>query len=132
MSASLQQALLAERVEAARALRERFTACLAAMEAGGWGAEAVATAVAKHLATTRADELPLEAQTIWVERIARPLKASATRPLGARAGSTIRSWPSARLNALVDALREIEVILAKAETDAMNEAIYAEISRAYS
>lgn len=132
MTASLQQALLAERIEAARALRLRFTTCLAECDADGGGADAAAVAIAAHLGSTLAAELPLAAQPIWSDRLLRPLKADPAKPLPARSVATIRSWPSSRVADLRSALREIETILSTAETEAMNEAIYAEISRAYS
>ena len=132
MTASLHQALLAERIEAARSLRLRFTACLAEVDANGGGADAFATAVVASLAGTATAELPLAAQAIWIDRLVRPLKADPAKPLPARSAATIRSWPSSRIADLRAALGEIEAILSTAETEAMNEAIYAEISRAYS
>jgi hypothetical protein len=132
LSASLQQTLLEERIAEARALRQRFSTCLARVAAAGGGADAAADAVTAYLATTPVAEMPLAAQAIWGDRVARPLKASNARPLQPKAVATIRSWPSSRVADLIQALREIETILAGAETDAMNEAIYAEISRAYS
>lgn len=122
----------AELAERMAVLRGRFMTCLGEIGAQGGTAESVSAAMLRALATVRAGEMPLAAQTIWRERVARPLKAQATRPLQPASISLIRSWPTARVADLVAALSEIEALLAEAENDARNEVIYAEISRAYS
>lgn len=119
-------------VEEARALRERFSTCLHAIADRGGNADAVAAAVAAHLATITTAQLPVTAQLIWQERIVRALKADAGKPLPQRAMASIRSWPSARVGELQAALAELEAILIAAENDALHEVIYAEISRHYS
>ena len=119
-------------VEEARALRECFTACLRAMAENGDGADAIAAAIVAHLATITAARLPLAAQLIWREKVARPLKADAAKPLPQRSVAAIRSWPSARIRDLRAALGDIESLLVDAENDALHEAIYADISRHYS
>lgn len=124
--------VLTEAWALSRARRERFTACIGAIADGGRTADATAAALAAHLAATTAAELPLAAQPIWHDRIVRPLKADAAKPLPARAIAAIRSWPSARVGELAHALALIEAILLDAENEAHNEVIYAEISRAYS
>jgi|LNFM01.1.fsa_nt_gb hypothetical protein len=114
------------------ALRERLSACRAAVSAGGDGPDALASALVAHLSTLRASELPPAAQRLWLERIVRPLKADPEKPVPLRALSSIRSWPSARVAETIAALAEIEVHVIDAENDAVHEVIYAEISRTYS
>jgi hypothetical protein len=123
---------LAARVEEARALRERFSTCCRGLDGAALDGEALAAALATHLGSVRARDLPQAARHLWHERIARALKADPLQPLSPRAIAAIRSWPSARLAELRTALADIEAILVEAENDALNEAIYAEISRAYS
>ena len=113
-------------------LRGRFQACLDELHGQGGTADALSAAMLRTLATVRPDELPLAAQTIWRERVARPLRADGKTPLKPAAISLVRSWPLSRVNNLLTALSEIETLLATAENDARNEVIYAEISRAYS
>lgn len=125
-------ALLKSQLEVARALRQRFTACCADVAVGGSTADAAADAIATHLASTKGAELPTAAQTLWLARIVRPLRADAARPLAPRAIASIRSWPSARVAELAAALAAIEAILVDAENEVHHEVIYAEISRAYS
>ena len=113
-------------------LRQQFTACCAGIAANGRSAESVAAAVALHLAAMTSADLPPAAQPIWSNRVARPLKADATKPLAPRAVHSIRSWPSSRADELAVALAEIEAVLVDVENEALHEAIYVEISRAYS
>jgi hypothetical protein len=98
----------------------------------GGTADAVSTAMRRTLATVRPSDLPLAAQTIWGERVARSLKVNGLKPLPPAAISLVRSWPSSRVTDLLTALTDIEALLSEAENDARNEVIYAEISRAYS
>ena len=113
-------------------LRQQFTVCCAEIAANSRGAEAVAAAVASHLAAVTIAKLPPAAQSIWSNRVARPLKADAAKPLGALAIGSIRSWPASRADDLTAALAEIEAVLVDVENEALHEAIYVEISRAYS
>lgn len=142
-------ALLPAMLEAARALRRQFAACCAEASGAARGqthgsdpvqsdgpaanaAEAVAAAMQRHLAKITVKSLPEAAQLIWRERVARPLKASAEKPLTERAISGMRSWPSQRAAELQAALAEIEAILEAHENELAHEVIYAEISRTYS
>lgn len=125
-------AFLEQQLVTARALRQRFTAACAAIVEGGVAADVAAEAITQHLATTKAADLPLAAQTIWQAKIVRPLKADAAKPLPPRAIASLRSWPSARIGELQAALAEIEKILTDAENEVHHEVIYAEISKAYS
>ncbi|MGE0699898.1 MAG: hypothetical protein AB7O57_12455 [Hyphomicrobiaceae bacterium] len=114
-------------------LRVRLAACReAANAAGSNDADALASAIAGHLDGLRAAELPAAAQLVWIERVARPLKADPAKPLPARAIAAIRSSPSGRIAQLAAALAEIEHLVRAEEIDAANEVIYAEISRTYS
>ena len=113
-------------------LRRQFTACRNEIAKQRRNADAVASAVATHLAQTTTADLPPRAQSIWMDHVARLLKGDPAKPLQTRAIDAIRSWPSARVVAFVKALTDIEAILVDTENDALNEAIYAEISRAYS
>lgn len=119
-------------LERAVKLHQRFATCCQEMTAKGPCADTVSAAVAAHLTTTTTTELPPAARPIWQERVARPLKADPARPLPERAVAAIRSWPAARAGDLHNALIEIEALIAEAENDAHHEAIYVEISRAYS
>lgn len=112
--------------------RQQFSDCCNEIAKQERNADTVAAAVAKHVAMTTTAVLPPSAQAIWIERVARPLRADATKALSERATGAIRSWPSARIGDLVTALTEIEAILVDTENDALHEAIYVEISRAYS
>ena len=114
------------------AIRQHFTACCSQIAASDRNADAVAAAVASHLAASTAADLPPAALPIWIGRVARPLKADAAKPLPPRAISSIRSWPSSRIVEFAAALEEIEAILVDVENEALHEAIYVEISRAYS
>ena len=113
-------------------LRQQFTDCCAKMAANERSTEAVAAAIALHLAAVTRANLPPAALPIWTDRIARPLKADAAKPLTPRALGSIRSWPSSRAMDLASAIAEIEAILVDVENEALHEAIYVEISRAYS
>lgn len=94
-------------------------------------ADRVAELISRHLAATRIDALPPAAQTIWVE-VARRLKADAQRaPLPAKSIMAIKSWPSARIAELLDALRRIETALDQAENDRQNDDIRVHVARAY-
>ena len=122
----------AELAQGIAAMRDRFHTCNSEIATNGRSADVIAAAMSAHLAATMASRLPTAAQTIWRERVLRPLKADASKPLLPRAVGSIRSWPLKRVTDLHAALTEIEAILADAENDALNELIYAEISRAYS
>lgn len=125
-------AFLEQQLAAARALRQRFTSACGVIADGGASADAAAEAIMQHLATIKAADLPLAAQTIWQAKIVRPLKTDASKPLGTRNIAALRSWPSARVAELQAALAEIEAILTNAENEVHHEVIYAEISKAYS
>ncbi len=120
---------LADRVAVTRS---RFAGCVADIAASDRRPDAIATAILAHLASVTASALPPAAQTLWSDRIARPLKTDPAKPLPARAVRGIASWPGARIAGLVDALAEIEAILVETENEARNEVFYAEFSRAYS
>ena len=113
-------------------LRQQFSTCCSDIASDSRDADKVATAVAAHIAATTTATLPPAAQPLWTDRVARPLKAEAAKPLSSRSISAIRSWPSSRVGELAMALGEIEAILVDVENEALNVAIYAEISRAYS
>ena len=113
-------------------LRQNFATCCSEIAANGRTADAMAAALASHLAATSMADLPPAAQPIWTGRVARPLKSDAGKPLAHRAIAGIRSWPSSRVSDLATALGEIEAILVDVENEALHEAIYVEISRAYS
>lgn len=113
-------------------LRQQFTTCCGEIARQSGKADTVAAAVAAHVASTTSAKLPPAARATWELKIARPLKTDVTKPLPARAVNAVRSWPSSRVAELVAALAEIEAILADFENEAMHEAIYTEISRAYS
>ena len=130
--ASLDTAFLPEVLATATALRERFSAGCTVIADAGSSAEAVSSAMERHLAETLGSELPAAAQVIWHDRIVRPLKADATKPLAPRVVGQIRSWPLARVKDLVQALIDIEAILVDYENEVHHEVIYAEISRTYS
>lgn len=119
--------LLAERLER---IGKRLTACREAARSGG--VDAFTSAAAEHLADLNRGELPLAAQTIWTDKVARSLRADSTKPLSEQGVAALRSWPTARLQQLVRALGEIERIVKEAEIDARNEIIRATISREYS
>ncbi len=130
--ASLDTASLPEELAKAAALRQRFTACCTEIADAGSTAEAVSCAMDRYLAETLGFELPAAAQVIWHDRIVRPLKADATKPLAPRTVGQLRSWPLARVKDLVQALIDIEAILLDYENEVHHEVIYAEISRTYS
>ena len=113
-------------------LRQRFAACCADIADNGCNADTVAAAVAVHLREVTSADLPPSARLLWFERVARPLKVDAAKPLSERAIAAIRSWPATRANELHAALTELDAIIAEAENEAHHEAIYAEISRTYS
>ena len=119
-------------LEAAIAIRQRFSACCRDMTERKMDSDTIANALAEHLSDVTAGQLPPAAQFVWLERIVRPFKATAAKPISQRAISGIRSWPSARIADLISAIEDIERLLIDAENDARNEIIYAEISRAYS
>ncbi len=113
-------------------LRRQFTACTSDIGKPGCTVDSVADAIATHLAAMTTANMPPSAQPIWLERVARPLKVDAAKPLPPRSISAIRSWPAARVSELVAALVAIEAVLVDVENEALHEAIYVEISRAYS
>ena len=113
-------------------IRQRFTACCSEIAADAGNADVAAAAIASHLATMTTATLPPAAHPIWTDRVARALKAAPTKALAPRAIAALRSWPSSRVGDLATALVEIEAILADVENEALNVAIYTEISRAYS
>ena len=119
-------------LQATAELRKRFADCCSAIAMQGRAADVIAQAMIANLGAVTSADLPSAAQHIWQARIVRPLKADTAKPLPPAAIAGIRSWPSVRLGELVAALSEIEAEMATAETDAHNEVIYAEISRAYS
>ncbi|MEZ5849113.1 MAG: hypothetical protein R3D68_00510 [Hyphomicrobiaceae bacterium] len=112
--------------------RVRFEACLADIAAAERDPFAAASALEQHLAAMSTGFLPPPAQVLWTDRIARVLKSDPAKPLTPRAMSAIRSWPLARIDELTAALTEIHEVLVETENEALHEAIYAEISRAYS
>lgn len=118
--------------ESLGALRACIVACREEAAAGGNTADTLSKAMGAHLGSMKAADLPLPAQVIWIDRVVRPLKGHASKPLSARAFAAIRSWPAVRVAALVKVLAEIEAIVVDAENDALHEVIYAEISRTYS
>lgn len=121
------------RAEAMERIGTGLAACRKAAGADlASSADAVVTAVMENLASLEPGELPLAAQTIWTDRVARPLRADPTKPLSERDVGGLRSWPSARLGQFLAALAEIEVIVRDEEIDARNEIIRATISREYS
>jgi hypothetical protein len=125
-------ALLPAMLEAARALRQQFAACCAEFAEKDASPDAVASAMVRHLSKITVASLPQAAQLIWRERVVRPLRADAEKPLAQRAISSIRSWPSQRVADLQAALVEIESILETHENELAHEVIYTEISRTYS
>lgn len=118
--------------ESLGALRATLAACREEAAEKDNTADALSASMGSHLAALRAADLPLAAQVIWIDRVVRPLKADASKPLPVRAFAAIRSWPAARVARLVATLAEIEAIVVDAENDALHEIIYAEISRTYS
>ena len=118
--------------EAMGRMAARLAACRAAVSDRSGGVDTVASAAAEHLVHVNPTELPLAAQTIWTDRVARPLRVDATKPLSDQSVAALRSWPAARLQQLVRALGEIERFVKEAEIDARNEIIRATISREYS
>jgi hypothetical protein len=113
-------------------IRQRFTDCSRDLAENNNDPDAAAKAVAMHLGAITSRSLPPAAQTIWADRVARPLKSDAAKPLAERAVGAIRASPSRRIAELAAALAEIEAILVETENEALHEAIYAEISRTYS
>ena len=113
-------------------LCRRFAACARDIEAGARDADAVASALAAHIASVTAPKLPPAAQPIWSDRIARPLKADGRKPLPARAVASARSWPRARIDDFVAALTDIATVLEETENEALHAEILADIARAYS
>ena len=118
--------------ESLGALREALVACRETASEGGNTADSLSAAMTAHLAELKAGDLPLAAQMIWIEKVARPLKADASKALPSRAFAALRSWPAARIARLVKVMAAIEAIVVDAENDAQHEVIYAEISRTYS
>lgn len=112
--------------------RARFEDCLAGIAATERDPFAAAAALEKHLGAVTTGLLPPPAQVLWTERIARALKSDPAKPLPQRAVSAIRSWPLSRIDDLVSVLTQIRAVLVETENEALHEAIYAEISRAYS
>jgi hypothetical protein len=118
--------------DAMSAIVKRLAACRKAAFGSAGSVDAFADAAAEHLADLDPGMLPLPAQTIWTDKVARPLRADPTKPLSEPDLSGLRSWPSARLKQLVRALGKIEKVVKDAEIDARNEIIRATISREYS
>ncbi len=125
-------ALLPAMLDAARAMRQQFAACCAEFAGNDASPDTVASAMARHLAKVAVVSLPPAAQLIWRDRVARPLRADAEKPLAERAVGAIRSWPSQRVGELQSALVEIDAILEIHENELAHEVIYTEISRTYS
>jgi hypothetical protein len=113
-------------------VHQRFAGCCRILAESGGDPDSAAKAVAEHLGPVSTLCLPLAAQTVWADRVARPLKSDPTKPLTPRAIGAIRASPSRRIADLASALAEIESILVDTENDALHEAIYTEISRTYS
>jgi hypothetical protein len=118
--------------DAMSGIAKRLAACREAAAGRPDGVDAFADAAAEHLADLDPGTLPLPAQTIWTDKVARPLRADPAKPLSEQDLSGLRSWPSARLKQLVRALGKIETCVKDAEIDARNEIIRATISREYS
>lgn len=118
--------------EQAQALHRRFTACCGEIAETGASVDAIAAAVAAHLEATTIADLPPLARPVWIERVARALKSDPAKPLARRSIAGIRSWPLQRALNLHAALVEIQAIIVEAVNEAHHEAIYTEISRAYS
>lgn len=118
--------------ERATQLRKRFAACCAEIDGKGRNADAMSAAIAVHLASTVTADLPPSARPLWQERIVRALKADVEKPLPQRAIASVRSWPASRVGELYGVLAEIEALVDEALNEAHHEAIYTEISRAYS
>ncbi|MGE0765140.1 MAG: hypothetical protein AB7L90_01630 [Hyphomicrobiaceae bacterium] len=120
------------RADAMGRIGARLAACRKAATRRTGGVDDFAAAAARELADLDPGTLPLAAQTIWTDKVARPLRADPAKPLSETDVAGLRSWPSARLRQLVRALREIERIVKEDEIDARNEIIRATISREYS
>jgi len=118
--------------DALRRTAEDLAACRKAATGPSGGVDALVSAAAKHLADLDPQALPLVAQTMWTDHVARALKADGTKPLSAHGVAGLRSWPAARLKPFVRALGEIERIVREAEIEARNEIVRATISREYS
>jgi hypothetical protein len=123
-----------DEIDFARAnrLREQFVTCCEEISETGADPDALSAAIATHLGDVSLEVLPPAAHFVWQERVARPLKADAEKPLTERAINGIRSWPSARASDLYEALRELDKIIEDAVNEAHHVAIYVEISRTYS
>ena len=104
---------------------------LADADAAALRADRVAAAFVHHLGGVTLAGLPEPAHFAWRD-IARLLKCDPAKSLPPRAIATIAAWPAARIATLVAHMRTVHAALCQAENDALNEAIYAEISRAYS
>ena len=118
--------------DAMNRIAKRLGACREAASVQSGSVDAFAAAAAEHLADLDPGVLPLPAQTIWTDKVARPLRVDPTKPLSEQDLSGLRSWPSARLKQLVRALGKIEQFVKDAEIEARNEIIRATISREYS
>ncbi|MFV0297555.1 MAG: hypothetical protein ACK5JT_15680 [Hyphomicrobiaceae bacterium] len=110
----------------------RFSVCREKMRNAGRDVDKVVKVFTKHLRRITTNVLPPPAQVVWAEHIARPLKADPAKPLPERAVAGMRSWPAARIAELAQTVSEIDAVLEIAENEAHHEAIYVEISRAYS
>lgn len=113
-------------------IRDRFARCCRVLSDHEGDPDAAAKAVSEHLGPVSTLCLPAAAQTIWADRVARPFKSDASKPLTPRAIGAIRASPARRIAELASALAEIESNLVETENEALHEAIYAEISRTYS
>ncbi|MGD9805049.1 MAG: hypothetical protein AB7E81_22385 [Hyphomicrobiaceae bacterium] len=118
--------------EAMSRLGKRFAACRKAAGRRSDSVDAFASAAATQLVDLDPGQLPVAAHTIWTDKVARPLKADAAKPLSPPNIAALRSWPAARLRQLIRALAEIEQIVRETEIDARNEIVRATISREYS
>ena len=98
---------------------------------GSVSPDAVAAAFARHLAGIDPAKLPAAARTLWDARVARPLKVRADRAIASAAARGVASWPRTRIADLMAALAEIEGIVARADNDALSDAIVADVARAY-
>ena len=113
-------------------IHRQFSQCCAKLQAADGDVDAAVKAITSDLRKITTGHLPPAARVIWAERIARPMRAEPTKPIPQRVLAGMRSWPSARMAKLIEALAAIQAILKETEEEAQHEAIYVEISRAYS
>jgi hypothetical protein len=102
----------------------------AAMVAAPTDADTVAAAFAEHLASVTTDTLPSAARSQWGQ-LTRLLKSQTGNPVPGRAIAAIKSWPAARVDALLEHIRAIHAILEKTENDRLEDEIRDKIRHAY-